>query len=140
MCDFADRLAYELIHSNFSKEHECISAKKLSPLKSPTIGSPRLMDKTHERSVIGAINQNLAVELSETNVSPLTSTNNSSANIKQIQADAIWLQVLELHKHVQQQSIEATGRKIRRHCAFCKNKTGLYCSTCNVYCCSEMKN
>jgi hypothetical protein len=136
--DFADRLAFELIHNNLAKEHQCISAKTLSPLKSPTRRSPRLMDKT--RSVIGTINQNLIVKLSDTTVSPLTSTNNSSAKLKQIQADAIWMQVLELHKHVQQQSTEATGRKIRRHCAFCKNKTGWYCSTCNVYCCPEMKN
>jgi hypothetical protein len=55
------------------------------------------------------MNCNLVVELSENTVSPLTSTNISSARMRQIQADAVWMQVLELHKHVQQQQTEATG-------------------------------
>jgi hypothetical protein len=27
VCNFVDSMAYELIHNNFSKEHECISTK-----------------------------------------------------------------------------------------------------------------
>jgi hypothetical protein len=59
--------------------------------------------------MIRDMNCNLVVELSENTVSPLTSTNISSARMRQIQADAVWMQVLELHKHVQQQQTEATG-------------------------------
>jgi hypothetical protein len=128
--EFADRLAYELIHNNF-KAGDSTVAKALSPLmKSPTRRSPW----RHDLSV------HFVPNVSETAISPLTSTNSSSTKVKQAQAQAIWMQVLELHKHVQQQTTESTGRKIRRHCAFCKNKTGWYCSTCNVYCCPEIKN
>jgi hypothetical protein len=128
--DFADRLAYELIHNKFEAGDSTV-AKALSPLmKSPTRISPRRRES----------NVHFVPDVSETTVSPLTSTNTSSTKVKQAQAEALWMQVLELHKHVQQQTTESTGRKIRRHCAFCKNKTGWYCSTCNVYCCPEIKN
>jgi hypothetical protein len=114
--EFADRLAYELIHNNFEGGDSTV-AKALSPLmKSLTRRSPR----RHDLSV------HFVPDVSETAISPLTSTNTSSTKVKQAQAQAqaIWMQVLELHKHVQQQSTESTGRKIKRHCAFCKTKRG----------------
>jgi hypothetical protein len=75
-----------------------------------------------------------------TDISPLISTFTSSTKAKEAQAEALWIHVMQLHKHIQQQTTESSGRKLRRHGAFCKNKTGWYCSTCNVYCCPEMKN
>jgi hypothetical protein len=96
----------------------------------PTRRSPRKYDVTVR----------INPDVSEISMSPLTSTATNSAKVKQAQAEAVWLQVLDLHKHVQQQATEASGRKIRRHCAFSKNKTGWYCSTCNIYCCPEITN
>ncbi len=52
----------------------------------------------------------------------------------------MWLKMMKLHQHVQQDSTVATGRKIRWHCNYCKFKTGWYCKICKVYCCPEMKN
>ncbi len=80
ICDFTDRLAFELIHNNSAKDYECISAKILSLLMSPIRRTPSPMDKT--RSVIGTIDLNFVVELSNTTIRPLSSTNNSSEKIK----------------------------------------------------------
>jgi hypothetical protein len=131
--EFADRLAYELIHNNFDGDNSV--TKTLSPLfkKTPT---PTTRRSPRKYDVIVRINP----EVSETSMTPLTSTATNSAKVKQAQAEAVWLQVLDLHKHVQQQATEASERKIRRHCAFCKNKTVWYCSTCNIYCCPEITN
>jgi hypothetical protein len=78
--DFADRLAYELLHNNFATDNESSIAMSLLPLKLPR-RSPRLIDKTHGSNTVRDINCNLVVKLSETAVSPLTSTNNSSARM-----------------------------------------------------------
>ena len=77
----------------------------------------------------------MVVQITEATVSPLTKSTSS-----RVQADLMWAKMMELHQHVQQYSKEATGRKIRRHCAYCKFKTGWYCKTCKVYCCPEMKS
>jgi len=85
------------------------------------------------------VEQNLVVEFSETTVSPLTNGHSRFTTSKKVREDAIWMQLVELHQHVQQDSTEARGRKIRWHCDFCKLKTGWFCNTCKVYCCPEMK-
>jgi hypothetical protein len=123
--DFADQLAYELIHNNFHSDKSINSVKILSPLlQSPRRQSPRFVRK-----------ENLVVAVTEATVSPLTKSTASRVNY-----DLMWVKMMELHQHVQQDITEATGRKIRRHCAFCKLKTGWYCKTCKVYCCPEMKS
>jgi hypothetical protein len=94
--DFANKLAYELIHNKFEAGDSTV-AKALSPLmKSPRRRYPRW----HDLSV------HFLLEISETTISPLTSTNTKSLKVKQTQAEAIWMQVLELHEHVQQQTTE----------------------------------
>lgn len=55
----------------------------------------------------------MLVEVSETTISQLTSNLTKSTTSKKIHTDAIWMQLVELHKHVQQEGTEATGRKIR---------------------------
>jgi hypothetical protein len=104
-CVFANTLAYELIHNKFEVVDSTV-AKALSPL----MKSPRW----HDLSV------HFVLDVSKTAINPETSTKTSSTKVKQAQAETIWMQVLELHKHAQQQTTESTGRKIRRHCAFCK--------------------
>jgi hypothetical protein len=129
--DFADRLAYELIHNNFPKDDSSTVAKALSPLMKPPV---RRSPRRHKLGV------RFVPDVSDTtDVSPLTSTFTSSTKAKEAQAEALWVQVMQLHKHIQQQTTESSGCKLKRHCDFCKNKTGWYCSTCNVYCCPEMK-
>jgi hypothetical protein len=134
--DFADRLAYELLHNNFTAS-ESAAAKILSPLLSPARRSPRMLQKHQDAatSSIGVSKGNLVVAITQATVSPLTKSTSSK-----VHADMMWLKMMELHQHVQQDSTEATGRKIRRHCNYCKFKTGWYCTTCKVYCCPEMKN
>jgi hypothetical protein len=95
------------------------------------------MNKSHCDPVV---EQNLVVEITVTTVSPLTNIQSKSMSSKEVWEDAIWIKLLELHKHVQQQSTEATGRNIRRHCSICKSKMGWYCQTCKVYCCPEIKD
>ena len=77
----------------------------------------------------------MVVEVTEATVSPLTKSTSF-----RVHADFMWAKMKELHQHVQQDSKEATWRKIRRHCAYCKFNTGWYCKTCKVYCCPEMKS
>jgi hypothetical protein len=59
------------------------------------------------------VDGNVLVEVSETTISQLTSSLTKSTTSKKIHTDAIWMQLVELHKHVQQEGTEATGRKIR---------------------------
>ena len=129
--DFADHLGYELLHNNFTAATS-VCAKILSPIVSPTRRSPRILQKQAASSSGGASKENLIVEITEAAVSPLTKSTASK--------DLMWLKLVELHQHVQQERTEATGRKIRRHCHYCKAKTGWYCKTCKVYCCPEIKN
>ncbi len=71
--DFADRLAYELLHNNFPAS-ESAAAKILSPLISPNRRLPRILQKYQEAatSSIGVTKGNLVVEITEATVSPLT--------------------------------------------------------------------
>jgi hypothetical protein len=103
--DFADRLAYELIHNNFPKDASSTVAKALSPLmKSPVRRSPR-RHKLGVRFVPDVSNT--------TDVSPLTSTFTSSTKAKEAQAEALWVQVMQLHKHIQQQqTTQSSGCKL----------------------------
>jgi hypothetical protein len=137
--EFADRLAFELLHNNFDNGGSAATKtlNVLSPLRSPARRSPRLL-KLSQKCDEAVLNGNFVVEISEATVSPLASTLTKSTASKKVQADALWMQLMELHKHEQIDGVEATGRKIRRHCAFCKNKTGWQCKTCKVYCCPEM--
>ena len=105
--DFADRLAYELINNNFECGASDNNFKVLLPLSSPQRRSPRLMRLN--KKVDAAIEGNLVVAISEASVSPLTSNQTKSTASKKIQAEAIWMQLVELHKHVQQEDTEATG-------------------------------
>ena len=57
------------------------------------------------------------VEVTEATVSPLTKSTSSRVN-----NDLMWVKMMELHPHVQQDSTEATGRKIRRHCLFANSR------------------
>jgi hypothetical protein len=100
----SDRLADELIHNNFPKDDSSTVAKALSPLmKSPVRSSPRC----HELEV------HFDPDISDTaDVSPLTSTFTSSMKAKEAQAEALWVQVMQLHKHIQQQTTESSGRKL----------------------------
>jgi hypothetical protein len=96
--DFTDQLAYELIHNNFHSDKSINSVKILSPLlQSPKRQSPRFVRK-----------EILVVAVTEATVSPLTKPTASKVN-----SDLMWLKMMELHQHVQQDSTEATGRKIR---------------------------
>jgi hypothetical protein len=122
--DFVDRLAYELIHNNLQSDKSLNSVRILSPLlQSPRRRSPRFVRE-----------ETIVVEVTETTISPLTKSTSSK-----VQYDLMWAKMMELHQHVQQDSTETTGRKIRRHFAFCKLKTGWFCKTCKVYCCPDMK-
>jgi len=56
---------------------------------------------------------NLMVEVSETTVSPFTNIQSRSTTSKKVREDALFVQLVELHKQVQQESKEVTGRKIR---------------------------
>jgi hypothetical protein len=137
--DFADRLAYELINNTFDNNNgNHVTQMVLSPLLSPR-RSPRLLGLNQTRDDVALIKQNLEIHIAETTVSHLTSHQTKSTSSKQIQTDVVWMQLLELHKHVQQDGTEATGRKIRRRCEFCRSKTGWYCKPCNVYCCPALK-
>ena len=100
----SDRLADELIHNNFPKDDSSTVAKALSPLmKSPVRSSPRC----HELEV------HFDPDISDTaDVSPLTSTFTSSMKAKEAQAEALWVQVMQLHKHMQQQTTESSGCKL----------------------------
>jgi hypothetical protein len=137
LTDFADRMSYELIHNNFATGGEN-SVTILSPLESCR-RSPRLLQQ-RIKDYDDVVERNLVVEISDATVSPLTNGLSKSTISKKVREDAIWMQLLELHKHVQQDSKEATGRKIRRHCSVCKSKTGWYCVPCKMYCCPELKN
>jgi len=137
--DFADRLAYELINNTFDNNNgNHVTQMVLSPFLSPR-RCPRLLGLNQTRDDVALIKQNLEIHIAETTVSPLTSHQTKSTSSKQIQTDVVWMQLLELHKHVQQDGTEATGRKIRHRCEFCQSKTGWYCKPCNVYCCPELK-
>ncbi len=122
--DFSDRLAYELLHNNFTAS-EPAAAKILSPLIYPDRRSPGILQKHQDatNSSIGVTKGNLVVEITEATVSPLTKSS-------KVHPDMMWLKMMELHQHVQQDSTEATRRKIRWHCNYCKFKTGWYCETC----------
>jgi hypothetical protein len=50
----------------------------------------------------------LVVAVTEATVSPLTKSTASRVNY-----DLMWVKMMELHQHVQQDITEATGRKIR---------------------------
>jgi ribosomal protein S15P/S13E len=58
----------------------------------------------------------------DSTVSPFTSNQTKSTVSKQVQAEALWMQLVELHKHVQEERTEKSGRRIRLHCAFCRRK------------------
>jgi hypothetical protein len=102
--DFADRLAYKMIHNSFPKEDSSAVAKELSPLmKSPLRKSPRC----HELAV------RFLPDVSDTtDVSPMTNAFTSSMKAKEEQAEALWVQVMQLHKHIQQQTTESLGHKL----------------------------
>jgi hypothetical protein len=55
----------------------------------------------------------LMVEVSETTVSPFTNIQSRSTTSKKVREDTLFVQLVELHKQVQQESKEVTGRKIR---------------------------
>jgi hypothetical protein len=80
----------------------------LSPLLSPR-RSPRLLGLNQTRDDVALIKQNLEIHIAETTVSHLTSHQTKSTSSKQIQTDVVWMQLLELHKHVQQDVRIFTG-------------------------------
>jgi len=59
------------------------------------------------------VEQNLVVEISDTTVSPLTNGQSRSKTSIKVREFTIWMELVLLHQHVQQDSTEATGRKIR---------------------------
>jgi hypothetical protein len=85
-------------HNNFHSDKSINSVMILSPLlQSPQRQSPRFFRK-----------ENLVVAVTEVTVSPLTKSASSRVN-----SDLMMVKMMELHQHVQQDSTEATGRKIR---------------------------
>jgi hypothetical protein len=135
--EFEDNLSYELIHNTFENEGERNSITILSPLESCQ-SSPRL-NKVSSSYCDPVVECNLMVEVSETTVSPFTNIQSRSTTSKKVREDTLFVQLVELHKQVQQESKEVTGRKIRWHCSI-KRKTGWHSITCTVYCCPEIKN
>jgi hypothetical protein len=95
VCEFDERLAYEMIHNiNFPKDDNSAVAKAHSPLVKSLVRSP---PKCRELAVC------FVPDVSDTtDESPLTSTVTSSTKTKGALAEALWAQVMQLHKHVQQ--------------------------------------
>jgi len=57
------------------------------------------------------VEQNLVVEFSETTVSPLTNGHSRFTTSKKVREDAIWMQLVELHQHVQKIAQKQRGEK-----------------------------
>jgi hypothetical protein len=76
ICEFADQLAFELLHNNFDNGGSAATKtlNVLSPLRSPARRSPRLL-KLSQKFDVAVLNGNLVVEILEATVSPLASTN-----------------------------------------------------------------
>jgi hypothetical protein len=98
---------YKYVIQNKSEEEITLQIGLLMSLYTTTCSQITISALSRYYHLCYVGNENLVVEVTEATVSPLTKSASSTVKIFLMS-----LKMMELHPHVQQESREATGRKI----------------------------
>jgi hypothetical protein len=141
ICEFADSLAFELVHNKFC------NGQQVAPTLSPLVEKQKEQEyeentlPTQQSSSLGPGSCQRILELDNANsvVSPLTSDRTYSTVSQIARSDQLWDTLMTSHIHERNDAIDCEGKIRRRKCINCRKKTQWYCVKCKVFVCPDMQ-